>query len=81
MKQKIARFLLACRSSPHSMTNVSPAELFLNGKIRTLLGIMRPNLGTKIKKKTTPVASKVRTFQKGDTILGATLQGFNGEMG
>ena len=68
MNQKIARFLLSYRSSPHSTTNVSPAELFLNRKIRTRLAIMRPNLGTKIEKKTTPVASVVRTFQEGDTI-------------
>ena len=68
MNQKIARFLLSYQSSPHSMTRVSPTELFLNRKIRTHLDIMRPNLGTKIEKKTTPVASEVHTFQEGDMI-------------
>ena len=68
MNQKIARFLLSYRSSPHSTTQVSPAELFLNRNIRTRLDIMRPNLGTKIERKTTHVASEVRTFQEGDTI-------------
>jgi hypothetical protein len=68
LNQKMARFLLSYRSTPHSTTQVSPAELFLGRQIRTRLDIMRPNLSNKIQKNTTPKESKVRIFQEGDSV-------------
>ena len=68
VNQKISRCLLSYRSSPHSTTQVSPAELFLGRLIRTRLDIIRPNLGNKIQKKTTPSESNVRSFQEGDSV-------------
>lgn len=39
---KLNRFLLAYRSSPHSTTGLSPAELFLGRPIRTILHLVHP---------------------------------------
>ena len=68
VNQKISIFLLSYRSSPHSTTQVSPTELFLGCRIRTRLDNIRPNLGNKIQKKTTPSESNVRSFQEGDSV-------------
>ncbi|XP_053395713.1 uncharacterized protein K02A2.6-like [Mercenaria mercenaria] len=68
VNQKVSRFLLSYRSTPHSTTQVSPAELFLGRRVRTRLDIMRPDLSNKIQKKTTPKESQIRTFQEGDSV-------------
>ncbi len=40
----LSRFLFGYRSIPHSTTNLSPAELFLKRKFRTVLDLLRPNI-------------------------------------
>ena len=77
INQKLARFLLSYRASPHSTTQVSPAELFLGRRIRTRLDVLRPNLGNKIQRKTTPSKSNVRMFQEGDSIWTRDYRGFS----
>ena len=68
LNQKLAKFLLSYRSTPHTLTQVSPAELFLGRRVRTRFDIMRPNLGNAIQKKSTPERSTVRLFQEGDKV-------------
>ena len=68
LNQKLAKFLLLYRSTPHTLTQVSPAELFLGRRVRTRFDIKRPNLGNAIQKKSTPERSIVRLFQEGDKV-------------
>lgn len=48
---KVKRFLLRYRSSPHSTTGSSPAELFLGRPIRTVLELMHPSAARHVEKK------------------------------
>lgn len=43
---RLQRFLIAYRSTPHSTTGISPAELLQNRKLRTLLDLVHPDVST-----------------------------------
>ena len=45
--QSLVRFLSSYRTTPNS-TGQTPAELFLNHRLRTRLDLMRPDLGRKV---------------------------------
>ena len=45
----IARFLFQYRLTPHSTTGVSPAELLLNRRPRSLLDCLRPSIGHRVR--------------------------------
>ena len=42
LKQKLARFLFSYRTMPQSTTGVSPAELLMNKKLRSVLDLLNP---------------------------------------
>ena len=44
LNTSICRFLLSYRSTPHSTTNLSPAELLFNRKIKTRISLTKPHL-------------------------------------
>ena len=44
IEKYLARFLFHYRSTPHSMTGVSPAELLMKRRLRTHLDLLRPAL-------------------------------------
>ena len=44
LDHKLQNFLLTYRSTPHSTTNVAPADLFLGRSIRTRLHLLKPDL-------------------------------------
>ena len=46
---KVTRFLLHYRTTPHSVTGQSPAELMFNRKLRTRLDLLKPNLGSYVR--------------------------------
>ena len=48
LKQKLARFLLSYRTTPHSTTCVSPAELLMNRKLKSALDLLNPRLSDKV---------------------------------
>ena len=48
LETKLSRFLFAYRTTPHSSTGVSPAELMYNCRIRTVMDNLRPDLGKKV---------------------------------
>ena len=48
VKEKLAKFLIPCRNTPHSTTGVSPAQLFLGRPLRTRLDLVKPNLNSKM---------------------------------
>ena len=48
VKEKLAKFLIAYRNTPHSTTGVSPARLLLGRPLRTHLDLVKPNLNRKM---------------------------------
>ena len=42
LRQKLARFLFSYRTTPHSTTGVSPAELLMNRKLKSVLDLLNP---------------------------------------
>ena len=44
IKQRVANFLIRYRNTPHSVTGVTPAELFLKRKPRTRFTLLLPNI-------------------------------------
>ena len=44
----LSQFLLTYRTTPHSTTGLSPAELLLNHKPRTLLDLLHPDVHKKV---------------------------------
>ena len=48
VKEKLAKFLIAYRSTPHSTTGESPAQLLLGTPLRTRLDLVKPNLNRKM---------------------------------
>ena len=75
LHQKLTRFLLTYRSTPHSMTGVSPAKLFLKRQLRTRLDLLRPSLERKVAPKQAEqkyyhdAHSKAREFIVGQAVL------------
>ena len=81
LHQKLTRFLLTYRSTLHSTTGVSPAELFLKRQLRTRLDLLRPSLESKVAAKQAEqknyhdAHSKAREFVVGQTVLARNLKG------
>ena len=48
VKEKLAKFLIAYRNTPHSTTAESPAQLLLGRPLRTRLDLVKPNLNRKM---------------------------------
>ena len=44
MKHRLANFLFRYRTTPHSTTGVTPAELMVKRRLRTKLSLIKPNL-------------------------------------
>lgn len=57
--EKVCKILCVYRNTPHSVTGVSPSELFLKRAPRTLLSLVKPDMGRKVAK-TQLVAKKQR---------------------
>ena len=81
LHQKLTRFLFTYRSTPHSTTGVSPAELFLKRQLRTRLDLLRPSLERKVaatqakQKSYHDAHSKTREFEIGQAVLVRNLLG------
>ncbi|XP_068671438.1 uncharacterized protein [Montipora foliosa] len=48
VKEKLAKFLIAYRNTPHFTTGASPAQLLLGRPLRTRLDLVKPNLNRKM---------------------------------
>lgn len=83
LKQKLCRFLLSYRSTPHSTTGVSPSELFLKRKLRTRLDLLKPSIENRVMNKQADqktyydTHSKARNFTMGDIVLVRNYYGEN----
>ena len=51
IEDRVARFLLQYRVTPHTTTGCSPAELLSGRKLRTRLDAIKPNLGATVEAK------------------------------
>lgn len=74
-KPDLDSFLLTYRSTPHRVTGVSPAELFLKRQVRTRLSLLKPNLKASVENKQWKEAAQkksktgIRQFSAGDKVL------------
>ena len=48
VSQQLSSFLLSYRTTPHSTTNVTPAELFMNRMLRMRLDLIHPNVESSV---------------------------------
>ena len=82
IKQSLARLLFSYRTTPNSTTGKTPAELFLNRRVRTRLGLIRRVLGRKVFNKQSDQktihdkSSSEQEFALGEQVL---VQNFRGE--
>lgn len=51
LSHRLANFLLMYRSTPHTVTGRTPAELFLKRQIRTRFSLLKPKLASQVEKK------------------------------
>ncbi|XP_013404718.1 uncharacterized protein K02A2.6 [Lingula anatina] len=51
LKRRLANFLMRYRSTPHTTTGKTPAELFLKRQIRTRFSLLKPNLADVVEEK------------------------------
>lgn len=49
VETRVARFLFHYRSTPHSSTGVSPAELLMGRRLRTHLALLHPDVAAKVR--------------------------------
>lgn len=81
LKDRLARFLLIYRSTPHATTGMRPDELFLHRRVRTRFTLLSPNLSPRVEKcqKNQKVAHDGKkvpsTFVKGEKVLVLNKQG------
>ena len=74
LSQRLANFLLGYRSTPHSTTNRTPSQLFLNRELRTRLDLLKPNVSRDVAKGQASQkfhhdkSAKAREFQVGQAV-------------
>ena len=51
MEHRVADFLLKYRTTPHSTTGATPAELLMKRRLRTRLSLVKPDLTQEIENK------------------------------
>jgi len=50
LKKKLAQFLIIYRTTPHSTTNETPAQLLMGRKLRTKLDLLKPSVEERVHK-------------------------------
>jgi hypothetical protein len=76
LDDKVARFLLSYRVTPHSTTGVPPCELLMGRRLRTLLDRARPDTAARVARKQGQqkqlhdnLGCKTRVFSEGSPVL------------
>ena len=83
VKEKLAKFLIAYRNTPHSTTGVSPVQLLLGRPLRTRLDLVKPNLNRKMVNKqhqqsfraANEKSRQCRQLEVGDSVMSRDYQG------
>ena len=82
VSQQLSSFLLSYRTTPHSTTNMTPAELFMNRTLRTRLDLIQPNLETAVTKAQGRQKAYHDTKAKESRyLIGTSEMGLNGYQG
>ena len=74
IETRLARFLFHYRTTPHTTTGVTPAELLMGRKLRSHLDLLQPDLSSRIlarqaaQKTEHDKRSKERTFEEDDQV-------------
>lgn len=74
MSSRIARVLMAYRTTPQSTTGMTPSDLLQGRRIRTRLDLLKPNVNERVEhrqfqqKLAHDSSAKQRAFQKGDSV-------------
>ena len=75
MKHRLADFLLRYRTTPHSTTSATPAELLMKRRLRTRLSLVKPDLAQVVESKQNKQKEykdlkchKDRQFSENDTV-------------
>lgn len=75
LQRRLANFLLMYRSTPHAVTGVSPAELFLKRQLRTRFSLLKPSLARTVEERQLQqkvhhdkTTSKLRHLSPGDLV-------------
>lgn len=75
MQDKLSRFLLKYRTTPHTTTGVPPAELLMKRKLKTKLDLIVPNTASLVRQKqerqkqTHDHHAKHRDFEASDPVF------------
>ena len=82
LSSKLANFLLAYRTAPHSTTGESPALLFMGRNLRTRLDLLKPDIRQRVEdKQQNQAASKnqgpTRQLHVGQTVVARSYRGGN----
>ncbi len=81
IQDRLSKFLLTYRLTPHTTTGVAPAELLMGLRPRSLLDNLIPNLSQKVeyrqvKQKLTHDSSKsIRNFEVGESVFAENFTG------
>ena len=77
VKTRLFIFLARYRVTPHSTTELSPAELLMGRKLRTTLDLMHPDVSRKVTTKLSSSSSRKspRTFSVGDKVFARNYHG------
>ena len=83
VREKLAKFLMAYRNTPHATTGESPAMLMIKRPLRTRLDLVKPNLNKKMVNKQMEQSiqsaiakkSQQRQFIVGDQVLARDYRG------
>jgi len=68
--EKLARFLLSYRTTPHTATGCLPAEILIGRRLRTRLELLRPDLSVPMEPKSRRMNPMVRSgFEVGEPVM------------
>lgn len=79
--EKLAKFLIAYRNTPHSTTGQSPAVLMFGRPLRTRLDLVKPDLNRKMRDRsleqsaTSMCSRQLRQVEVGDTVMARDYRG------
>ena len=68
--EKLARFLLSYRTTPHTATGCPPAEILMGRRLQTRLELLRPDLSARMEQKSRRMNPMVRHgFEVGEPVM------------
>ena len=81
ISEKLAKFLLAYRSTPHQTTNETPSMLFMGRELKTRLHNIKPNIKNRVIAKHEEICNRRnfhnRYFECGQSVVVSDYRGNN----